>query len=81
VVRALSASRAFACAIAVIRWGAERLAAISYGLPRAAPVAAAKVRRFSIQAGPAITLGFYRFRRISAMKADAAMMRKRRCDA
>jgi hypothetical protein len=43
------------------RGGGRTLRAINYALVRAAPVAAAKVRPSSIQAGPAIILASIRF--------------------
>ena len=51
--------------------GGRILRATNFGVPRAAPAAAAKVRPSSIQAGPAIILASVRFRRISVTKGDA----------
>jgi hypothetical protein len=46
--------------------GGRTLPAINYGLALAAPVAAAKERLSSIQAGPAIILAFSRFQLLSS---------------
>ena len=54
----------FACAVAVNRWGPDA-PSDALGLALAAPVAAAKVRHSSIQAGLVIMLASVRFRRMS----------------